>query len=243
MPVLIRTRAKVGAWCGLRDCSFSFLKFSLLVITSRSSVRKTPQPPFTSLHPHASPTPSPSAITSRGQLLWPLSTCATGVQISSHLALLGWQFSTWISYLCTANILEVNRTPPGWDKCMNLINYESGGLILVKIYWFDNLQVKPTSNRNHASLFSETRTLLWKIGFVKCVCALDLSSVITLRLHTEFYFRHMGPWGEILEMKIKVLFSVGYPDFIYCWASRLGATSFHLYVLRESAFPFLLWRY
>lgn len=40
---------------------------------------------------------------------------------------------------------------------MNLINYESGGLILVKIYWFDNLRVKPTSNRNHASLFPDTK--------------------------------------------------------------------------------------
>lgn len=47
----------------------------------------------------------------------------------------------------------------------------AGGLILVKIYWFDNLRVKPTINRNHTSLFSEIKNFVVENRFCEvCVC-------------------------------------------------------------------------
>lgn len=99
------------------------------------------------------------------------------------------KFSTWSSYLRTANILEVNTTPLGRDECMNLINYESCGLIWVKIHWFDNLPIKLTGGRNHASLFPETKN--FRVENMSCeVCVCLRSS----KCHYSTLSHHVLTW-------------------------------------------------
>lgn len=174
-----------------------FLNFTLLVITSKS-----PAPPPAPLMHHLCQQLVPAR--QRTTVLTLLFTCSQRTNIFVF-STAGMQFSTWSSYLRTANILEVNGMPLGWDEYINLNNYESGN-DWVKIHWFDNLLIKLTGSQNRSSLFQETKI---------------------------FGVENMSCKGEILEMKTKVLCSVGYPDVIYCWSPSPGATSFYLYALGE----------
>lgn len=94
---------------------------------------------------------------------------------------------------------------------MNLINYKCGGLILVKIHWFDNLPIKLPGSRNHASLFPETKNFgVENMSCEVCVCLRSSKCPLS---HCALAWTH----GTVRrDFKNEVLFSVGYPDFIYC---------------------------
>lgn len=93
--------------------------------------------------------------------------------------------------------------------------------------WFDALSIKVVTL---LVCFHKSR------NFVSLLCScFYVILLLCYHLHRFVLASTHGTMKWDSEIKTKVLFRINYPDFIYCWDPRPGATSFYLYKLRNSA--------